>query len=112
VKAQILRELPDVAVEAGRTLREMDYAHVRSVREVYPLVIGASELRAPDSLAFMNDFWTSQQQWIAIDASATVPDDADFIAVTRTGGTAPIDYLEGAAALPTYTLTLTEKYRR
>lgn len=112
VKAQVVRTTPEARVEAGTTLREMDYEHLRSKRNVYPMTIGASELRAPASFAFMNEFWTAEQRWIALSESATEPLDAEFVAVNRGGGLAPIDFLDGAGGLPSYSLTLTEKYPR
>lgn len=105
-------ERDEVTREAGRTLRHQEYEHLMSKRLTQLVAIGADELADTDAYAFMRAWWTAKVRWYVIDNVAVEPDAGDFVPCRVEGGLSPVEFVEGVAGLPSYTLTLIEKEAR
>ncbi len=100
-------------VESGRgTLIE----HRLWRRKQYYVTIGAdvlSDLAAYEgmtNLEFMDNFWEGSVRYLSLSTSGTVPPDGEFVAVVCGSGVAPKEFIENHHGLPSYTLTLRQKY--
>lgn len=105
-----LYELDDLEVDAGRTLRSIDFSHRVSERRTWDLEIGADELQDPDKYDFIKAFWSADTRGIvdSDDPDAT-PDPGDYITVTVPGGRIPIEFVGGHRGLPVFRATLTQR---
>lgn len=106
-------------LEIGRTLRQVEYAHQLSHRRIYEITISADELATPANYAFMRAFWNASQWWLSLRSDATTPafgsannPDTEFVSVRIDGGLSPVEFINGHKLLPSFTLTLTERFPR
>lgn len=104
--------------EEVTTLRGTKIEHLLSKRYQYEISLGANLLADTtviDGLTnaqFVESFWEAEEQFIANDSGLSVPADNSFVGVSVGSGVAPIEFLEGSKALPTYQFTLIEKLKR
>ena len=89
---------------SGRDLREVEYRHLLSKRNIYELIISADELidstkfafivafHKADTWKFSEDNWTSEKE--------VVIDDGDL----------PVEFIENCKYLPQITYKFTQKY--
>jgi hypothetical protein len=112
IEALALKDVAEVEVISGRTLRRRIYTHRLSHRLIYHIQVGARTLSADAvNAAHMVSFWTASRRWISM-SSLALPGDETFIEVSIEGGEAPVEFLENNLRLPTWDLTLTETEAR
>lgn len=120
-------ERPERAVEAGRTLRGVDYDFLLSKRSVWDVAIGADELQPTGTVdvttvsagyGFILAWYTAEERWFSpstgsepsVASDPFAPGATDFRPVSHPAGVAPIAFIEGVRFFPSLTLTLTERY--